>query len=199
MCKIGGAMSLSTRIRHEFYAVSQNITDDQALQQRPFVPMHAQMFAQILRPIKRLFDTDPYYANIDMSLSDQMRELRQMCQEVQAAQTTTDRLIKARRTLLLGTLQGLSEALEEMEEKGILIAEIDFEDLHAFTECLDILMANAVIYKEFMRSPQVAEAMHATFQNLKEAQNRFWMPYQELNTIPPEQAHIENHAQQQTA
>lgn len=190
-------MSLSTRIRQEFYAVSQNITDDQAFIKRPIVPMHAQMFAQILSPIERLFENDPYYKNAGMSLSDLMHELRQMCQEVQAAQTTTDRLIKARRTLLLGTLQSLTEALEEMEEKGIFIAEIDFEDLHAFTECLDIMMANAVIHKEFMRSPQVAEAMHAVFQNIKEAQNRFWMPYQALNTIPPDQGYIE--AQQQTA
>lgn len=186
-------MSLSTRIRQEFYAATQNVTDDQAFQKRPFVPMHAQMFAQILAPIERLFDNDPYYSQTNIRLSDQMLELRQMCQEVQAAQTTTDRLIKSRRTLLLSTLQGLHEALENMEEKSAQIAEIDFEDLHAFTECLDIIMANAVIYREFMRSPEVADAMHAVFQNIKEAQNRFWMPYQELNTIPPEQAHIENY------
>jgi len=177
-------MSLSTQLRREFQAVSRHIAEDARFQTRPVIAVDALTFQQILQPIRDIFARDPMYARSAMQLSDQMAEVRQMCQEVQAAQTVTDPLIKKRRSQLLNVLQGLYEAIEEMEEKGSVMAEVDYEDLYAVTDLLDVLQANAVAYKEFMRAPQIAHALSGVHRNLKFAQNRFWVPEEGETHIP---------------
>ncbi len=86
---------------------------DQSVEKNSVVRVKAETFRRIFAPIKQVMENDPFYRGSEISIADQVRELRRVCQEVQAAHITHDPKVKADRSRLLNALQGVLESVEE--------------------------------------------------------------------------------------
>ncbi len=143
----------------------QAAEDNPELQEKPAISIEAKTFEQILVPIRGLLNQDNIY--------DQMKELRQICSEVQVTHKTEDMILKQNRNELLNTLQGFTESFKNINHNFV---PIGFDDIFNLPNLTDVIRGNAAIYREFMNEPSVADALEQVSDNIEAAQSRNWHP-----------------------
>ncbi len=139
----------------------------------PVIKMQEAIFHQILEPIHQTMINDPVYADIEININKQVKELRQICSEVQTSHETDDYILKLGRNELLNILQNVLENTKNASGGAIAM---EGNDLIALSNLTDIIRGDAKIYREFMKAPLIAEALNQVADNIDEAQSRLWKP-----------------------
>ena len=140
-------------------------------QDSPVMKMKDNIFHQILKPINQIMINDPVYSDTDIDINKQVKELRQICKEVQMRHDTDDYILKLGRSELLNILQNISDNIDDGEGKAIVM---EGDDLFTLSNLTDVIRGNAKIYKEFMKAPMIAGALYQVADNIDEAQSRLW-------------------------
>ncbi len=162
-------MSTSTYI-HDF----ANAARDSRLQEvRPVLEIEVEVLDDVLAPIRQILENDADYGIYHTGLYHHLLELRRMCLDAQAAHTSGDAEISKDRNQLLNVLQGLVESAQNAED-GIIA--VDYDDLYQLTVLADVIRGNADIYREYMRAPDIADALNRVADNIQVAQARKWQP-----------------------
>ena len=130
-----------------------------------------EVFCHTLKPVHHILKTDPAYKSLEIDICQQIEELRNMCGEAQARHTTDDFLLKLGRSDLLNRLQSIKESLEASNNG---VAEIYNDDLFALPNLTNVIRGDAAIYREYMKSPAVADALDEVADNIDVAQSRLW-------------------------
>ncbi len=156
------------RIMDDFYKAL--LTND-VTRSGPVQKIDEAIFCQLLEPIYDLMVRDPLYLDIDIDLHAQVSELRRMCQEVQTRHDTDDYILKLGRNELLNVLQNILENAEEAKG-GAVVMEVD--DLFTLSNLTDVIRGDARIYREFLKSPSIADALCKVADNIDKAQSRLW-------------------------
>ena len=141
------------------------------LQDSPNRIVSKEMFEQILEPINQIMINNPVYSNVEIDIPERLKELRQICSDVQVRHVTDDYILKIGRSELLNALQSLLES-SKVANNGNITA--NNEDLFALANLSDVIRENAKIYREFMKSPLIADALYQTADNIDAAQERLW-------------------------
>ena len=169
-------MSISAKMKQQFFKAADDALSDSALQQRPVVNIDMETFRQILAPIEGLLDGDPVFSQYETGVEHQIEELRRMCLEAQAAHTTKDTCTKQRRSELLNVLQGVLENIQETSNKDSQFVQVDFGDLFALSDLTDVIHEAGMTHGEFLNHHEASQALFSTAKNIDEAQKRLWLP-----------------------
>ncbi len=173
-------MSISAKMKQQFFKAADAALSDAALQQRPVVNVEIETFRQILAPIEELLDDDPVYSQYEMGIEHQIEELRRMCLEAQAAHTTKDTCTKQRRSELLNVLQGVMENIQETAKNNSQFIQIDFGELFALSDLTDVIQEAGMTHSEFLNNNEASQALFTTAKNIDAAQKRLWLPAPEV-------------------
>lgn len=149
--------------------------DNPALQVRPVVQVQVEAFRQIFAPIRDILQYDPVYAGQDISIADQIQELRHMCLEAQVAHTTKDTQVKADRVQLLNVLQSVLECVQETADNSDIYL-LDFKDPQELSEVEHVICEAAEIHAGFLGNCDIALAMEDVADQIVAAKARLWEP-----------------------
>lgn len=174
-------MSLSVQFQQQFRTAAEAVKADPMLQEKPTIVVESQTLAQVLAPVREMLDEDAVYGQYETQVYHQLRELRQMCLEAQVAHTTSNEELKSDRNVLLNALQGFVDSASKAEGGAM---QVDFDYLFDLPSKTDVMRSNATIYREFMRSPEVADILEQVADNVEAAHQRHWLPDPEQDVMP---------------
>lgn len=171
-------MSISANFRQQFTRACKDAEPLQVF--RPDIRIERGVFEHVFAPVKSIIDQQEMMRQFsspnDVTLADQMKELRKMCLEAQAAHATDDLLLKQHRTELLNALQGIAESVEGMEENNVTHINVDFDDFFKMIDRTGEIRSAAKIHGQYLKHDHVADALTKVAENIKRAQANLWEP-----------------------
>ncbi len=142
-------------IRRNFYLAAQNKPLD-----KDITPLSVDImtFKRVFAPIRDIYLQYGACRDRDIGIHALIEELRQMCVEAHAIHTTQDTYLRDGRGRLLVSLQGLSESMKDYRGKVPYVV-VDFDDMYNLSNLTDMLRDSALIYREYMHYPDIADAI----------------------------------------
>ncbi len=166
-------MSLSVEFQNQFRAAAEAVKSDPLLQEKPAIYIETETLEQMLEPVRDYLDNDAIFGRYETQVYHQLRELREMCLQAQTKHTTSDSELKENRNELLNALQGFVDAASKARGGYV---QVDFDYLFALPEKTDVMRGDATIFREYMHSPQIADALEKVADNIDAAHERRWLP-----------------------